>query len=57
MTKTETPATPPASMAVLVTKLSLLAESNREAYRALRKMMWQFVVENSARSDFPSNFS
>ena len=29
----------------------------RDVYRALREVMWQFVVENSSRSDFPSNFS
>lgn len=40
-----------------VTKLSILGATNREAYRALREMMWRFVVENSARSDFPSEMS
>lgn len=45
------------SMAVWVTKLSLLGASNREAYRALREVMWRFVVENSSRSDFPSEMS
>ena len=45
------------SMAVLVAKVSILAETNREAYRELRKVMWQFVVENSSRSDFPSEMS
>lgn len=45
------------SMAVWVTKLSILAATNREAYRALREAMWKLVVENSARSDFPSNMS
>lgn len=45
------------SMAALVAKVSLLAEKNRDAYRELRKVMWQFVVENSSRSDFPSEMS
>jgi hypothetical protein len=45
------------SMAEWVTKMSLLAKTNREAYRVLREMMWQFVVENSSRSDFPSEMS
>lgn len=45
------------SRAEWVTKMSLLAESNREAYRELRALMWLFVVENSSRSDFPSIFS
>jgi hypothetical protein len=45
------------SKAEWVTKMSLLAASNRETYRALREIMWQFVVENSSRSDFPSVFS
>lgn len=49
--------TQPTDVAVLVTKVCLLAEKNREAYRALREVMWGFVVENSARSDFPSNMS
>ncbi len=48
---------PSASMAEWVTKLSLLAESNRDAYRAIREVMWQFVIENSGRSDFPSDMS
>lgn len=47
----------PPSMAALVAQLCLLAETNREAYRALRSVMWQLVVENSSRSDFPSTFS
>lgn len=45
------------SMAEWVTKLSLLGETNREAYRAVREAIWRFVVENSARSDFPSEMS
>lgn len=45
------------SMAQWVTKLSLLGANNREAYRALREIMWRFVVENSSRSDFPSEMS
>lgn len=44
-------------MAEWVTKMSLLAQTNREAYRKLRAVMWQFVVDNSSRSDFPSDFS
>jgi hypothetical protein len=47
----------PQSMAEWVTKMSLLGATNRDAYRALRAVMWQFVVENSARSDFPSKMS
>lgn len=45
------------SKAEWVTKMSLLAAHNREAYRVLREVMWMFVVENSSRSDFPSNSS
>lgn len=45
------------SMAEWVTKMCLLGETNRDLYRALREIMWQFVVENSARSDYPSIFS
>lgn len=45
------------TQAEFVAKLSLLGATNREAYRALRDVMWSFVVDNSARSDFPSNFS
>lgn len=45
------------SKAELVTKLTVLANTNREAYRELRAVMWEFVVENSARSDFPSEMS
>lgn len=45
------------SMAEWVTKLSLLGISNRDAYRVLREVMWRFVVENSAHSDFPSEMS
>jgi hypothetical protein len=45
------------SKAQWVAKLSLLAETNREAYRALREVMWQFVVENSGNSEFPSDMS
>ncbi len=46
-----------ADLAALVAKVCLLAETNREAYRALRAVMWKFVIENSGRSDFPSTFS
>lgn len=45
------------STAEWVAKMSLLAATNRDLYRALREIMWQFVVENSARSDYPSIFS
>ena len=45
------------SKAEWVTQMSLLAAKNRETYRVLREIMWQFVVENSSRSDFPSVFS
>lgn len=45
------------STAELLTRLCLLAQSNRPAYRAVREVMWAFVVENSARSDFPSDMS
>lgn len=45
------------SMAEWVTKMSLLGATNRDAYRALRDVMWRFVVENSSRSDFPSEMS
>lgn len=45
------------SQAEWVTKMALLAKTNRAAYRELRAAMWSFVVENSARSDFPSVFS
>jgi len=48
---------PSATMAEWVTKMSILGATNREAYRALRAQMWRFVVENSARSDFPSEMS
>lgn len=54
MTKTKQGA---ATMAEWVTKMSLLGAANRDVYRELRAVMWQFVVENSGRSDFPSNFS
>jgi hypothetical protein len=37
--------------------MSLLARTDPALYRALRDIMWQFVVENSARSDYPSIFS
>lgn len=43
--------------AEFVTTLSALGASNRPAYRALRALMWRFVVENSGRSDFPSKMS
>ncbi len=45
------------TMGEWVTRLSILGATNREAYRALREVMWRFVVENSARSDFPSEMS
>jgi hypothetical protein len=45
------------SMAEWVTRLSLLGATNREAYRAVREQIWRFVVENSSRSDFPSEMS
>ena len=45
------------TQAELVTKLALLAATNRDAYRELRAVIWDFVVENSSRSDFPSVFS
>ena len=47
----------PVTMAEWVTKMSLLAMTNRPAYRVLRELMWQFVVENSAYSEFPSIMS
>ena len=46
-----------ATRAEWITRMSLLAATNRDAYRALREVMWQFVIENSSRSDFPSVFS
>lgn len=45
------------TVAEFVTELSLLGKSNRPTYRALREVMWRFVVENSGRSDFPSKMS
>ena len=45
------------TMSEWVARMCLLAQSNREVYREIRKLMWEFVVENSSRSDFPSNFS
>lgn len=45
------------SKAEWVTKMSLIAKNNRPLYRELRALMWRFVIENSARSDFPSEFS
>ena len=48
---------PSPSAAEWVTRMSLLARDNREAYRAIRELMWAFVVENSGRSDFPSDMS
>ncbi len=45
------------SMGEWVTRLSILGATNREAYRALREVIWRFVVENSSRSDFPSEMS
>lgn len=45
------------SMAEWVTKMSILGATNRDAYRALREVMWRLVVENSSRSDFPSEMS
>lgn len=47
----------PSTLAEWITKMSILGTTNRDAYRALRAQMWRFVVENSAGSDFPSNFS
>jgi hypothetical protein len=49
--------TRPVTMNEWVTKMSLLATANRDAYRVLREQMWRFVVENSVRSDFPSGMS
>jgi hypothetical protein len=45
------------SMGEWVTRLSILGATNRDAYRALREVMWRFVVENSSHSDFPSDMS
>lgn len=45
------------TMGEWVTRLSVLGATNRDAYRALREVMWRFVVENSAYSDFPSDMS
>lgn len=45
------------SMAEWVTKMSLVGATNRDVYRELRKVMWKFVVENSAYSEFPSEMS
>lgn len=45
------------SMGEWVTRLSILGATNREAYRALREVIWRFVVENSSHSDFPSEMS
>lgn len=45
------------SMAEWVAAMVDLARSNREAYRVLRALAWRFVVENSSRSDFPSDMS
>jgi len=52
--KTKSPA---AGMAEWVTKMSLVGATNRDLYRALREVMWLFVVENSGRSDFPSDMA
>jgi hypothetical protein len=57
MSSTDKSEPEPISTAEWVTKLSLLGESNRDAYRVLREVMWRFVVENSSRSDFPSDMS
>lgn len=45
------------TLAEFVTAGSLLGISNREVYREIRRVMWLFIVENSARSDFPSKMS
>lgn len=47
----------PMSDAELVAGLVMLAELDRAAYRRIRAVMWEFFVENSQRSDFPSDFS
>lgn len=41
----------------LAAKLTQLAATNRPAYELLRDLMWQIVVDNSSRSDFPSDWS
>ncbi len=47
----------PVSKAEWVAGLELLGRRNRAAYRKLREIAWQFVVDNSAHSDFPRKFS
>ncbi len=45
------------SMAEWIAMVTLLGQTDRDAYRVLRELMWTFVVENSERSDFPSDMS
>ena len=48
---------PPISRTELLVKLALLGREDRETYRVVRALMWELVVENSERSEFPRNLS
>lgn len=47
----------PAEEAVLIAKLAVLAERDRDRYRKIRAAAWDLVAANPLHSDFPSKSS
>lgn len=55
MDESQDPALATPTEAELIARLAILAETDRPAYRKVRALLWDLYVENSGRSDFPSN--
>lgn len=47
----------PAEEAVLIARLAVMGNCNRDRYRKIRAAAWELVAANPLRSDFPSNSS